>query len=175
MASIDRIKIKLGDITEFEGEAIVNAANTDLILGGGVAGAIKKKGGFSIQEECNKIGKIALGEAALTKAGNLKAKFVIHAAAMGFDEKCTEESLKSAVLNSLKVCKEEKIKSVAFPAIGMGIAGFPMDKGSEILLETILSFLLENNFPEEVSIILYDKKSFDIFKNKFDKILLGFQ
>lgn len=170
MALIERINITIGDITEFEGEAIVNAANTNLILGGGVAGAIRKKGGPSIQEECYKIGKIPIGEAVVTSAGNLKTKFVIHAAAMGFNEDCTKKSLENAVLNSLKRCQEKKIKRVAFPAVGMGIAGFPMENGSKILLETIFSFLSKSDFPEKVSVILYDKKSYDIFKNMFDEI-----
>lgn len=165
---VKRIKILKGDITDFEGDAIVNAANTDLILGGGVAGAIRRKGGDSIQEECNKIGKIPLGEAAITKGGNLKVKYVIHAAAMGFNEPCTEESLKNATLNALKRAKEKNLKDVAFPAIGMGIAGFPVEEGSRIMLTTIKEFLNENKHPENVFLILYDDKTFETFKKVYD-------
>lgn len=174
MALKERIKIIMGDITDFEGEAIVNAANTDLILGGGVAGAIRKKGGESIQKECSKIGKIPLGEAVVTTGGTLKAKYVIHAAAMGLNQKCTRESLKSAVLNSLKRCREKGIKSVAMPAIGMGIAGFPLDEGSKIVLKTVASFIGQNEMPQEVSIILFDQKSFQFFKKRFEEMSKGF-
>lgn len=175
MALKERIILAKGDITEFDVDAVVNAANTDLILGAGVAGAIRKKGGPSIQEECDKIGRIPLGEAAVTKAGNLKAKFVIHAAAMGFKEDCTKESLKNAVLNSLKRCVENGIKSVAFPAIGMGIGGFPLNEGSKILLQTIISFLSENSIPEKVYIILFDGKIFDVFKREFENLMKDFE
>jgi len=165
-----RIKILLGDITDYEGEAIVNAANTSLILGGGVAGAIRRRGGDTIQEECNRIGEIPLGEAVVTKAGRLKVKYVIHAAAMGFNKSCTKESLKNAVQNSLERCREMGIKSVAMPAIGMGIAGFPLKEGSKIMLLTVTSFIEQNEVPKEVSIILYDQETYNIFKKTFEKI-----
>lgn len=167
---LNRIKILKGDITDFEGDAIVNAANTDLILGGGVAGAIRKRGGNSIQEECNKIGKIPLGEAVVTSGGNLKVKYVIHAAAMGFDEPCTEESLKNATLNALKRAKEKKLKDVAIPAIGMGIAGFPLNEGSKIMLNTIKGFLDENDHPENVFLILYDDMTLETFKRVYNEL-----
>ncbi len=171
MASItERIKLLKGDLTDFEGDAVVNAANTDLILGGGVAGAIRRKGGPTIQEECNKIGKIKLGEAVVTKGGNLKARYVIHAAAMGFDEPCTEESLRMSVHNSLLRSYEMKLKSIAIPAIGMGIASFPLKEGSKIMLETILNFVSKNDYPEIVYIYLYDDKTFDVFKKTLEKL-----
>ena len=104
-----KINLERGDITAFKGDAIVNAANTKLILGGGVAGAIRKKGGSSIQKECNKIGPIKLGEAAITKGGNLQSKFVIHAASMHLGGKTTPESLRDSVLNSLQIGAENLI------------------------------------------------------------------
>jgi O-acetyl-ADP-ribose deacetylase (regulator of RNase III) len=171
VASItERIKLLKGDLTDFEGDAVVNAANTDLILGGGVAGAIRRKGGPSIQEECNKIGKIKLGEAILTKGGNLKARYVIHAAAMGLDEPCTEESLRMSVYNSLLRSYEMKLKSIAMPAIGMGIASFPLKEGSKIMLETILNFVSKNDYPEIIYIYLYDDVTFDVFKKTLEKL-----
>jgi O-acetyl-ADP-ribose deacetylase (regulator of RNase III) len=96
-----KLELKMGDITEMEVDAIVNAANNDLILGGGVAGAIRRKGGDAIQDECNKIGSVPLGEAAITTGGNLKAKHVIHAASMSLGSWTTRESLRNSVKNSL--------------------------------------------------------------------------
>ena len=106
-----------GDITEMQTEAIVNAANARLILGGGVAGAIRRKGGLKIQEECNKIGGTFVGGAVKTTGGNLKAKFVIHAVGPQMGEGNEDEKLKNATLNSLKLADEENIKSISFPAI----------------------------------------------------------
>ncbi|MCG3226157.1 MAG: macro domain-containing protein, partial [Candidatus Heimdallarchaeota archaeon] len=128
-----KIHLKRGDITDFEVDAIVNAANTKLILGGGVAGAIRKKGGPSIQNECNEIGPIKLGEAVITLGGNLYAKYVIHAASMHLGGKTTSESLKDSVWNCLRIGAENSIKSIAFPAIGTGIAGFPISECAKIM------------------------------------------
>jgi O-acetyl-ADP-ribose deacetylase (regulator of RNase III) len=123
--SIQGRKMKLveGNIVLLDVEAIVNAANTNLILGGGVAGAIRNAGGPSIQEECNQIGPIHVGEAAMTGAGNLKAKYVIHAAGPVQGEGQEEEKLRNATLNSLKIAEENKVKDIAFPAISTGIFG----------------------------------------------------
>jgi len=111
-----------------------------------------------------------LGEAVLTKGGNLKSKYVIHAAAMGFDEPCTEESLRKSVYNSLLRSFEMKLKSIAMPAIGMGIASFPLKEGSIIMLETIFKFISSKNYPEIVCIYLYDDVTFDVFKKTLEKL-----
>ncbi|MGE5445707.1 MAG: macro domain-containing protein, partial [Ignavibacteriales bacterium] len=103
----NRIKILKGDITDMDVDAVVNAANTELLLGSGVAGAIRKKGGDSIQKECDRIGSISLGEAAITGGGNLKSRFVIHAAAMHIGGSVTEESLRVATKNSLMRADEK--------------------------------------------------------------------
>ena len=132
-----RIVTRQGDLTEAGCEAVVNAANTDLILGGGVAGAIRAKGGPQIQAECDRHGPIALGEAAVTSGGKLKARYVIHAAGMHLGGRATEDSLRNSTRNSLKRAAENGIKSVAFPAIGTGIAGFPMKRCAEVMLEEI--------------------------------------
>ncbi|UCD59317.1 MAG: macro domain-containing protein [Candidatus Hydrogenedentota bacterium] len=122
------------DITSIEVDAVVNAANNHLILGSGVAGAIRTKGGPSIQEECNRIGPIKVGEAAITGAGKLPAKYVIHAASMG-DEPVSERSLRDSVRNSFLKGEDAKIGSIAFPAIGTGVGGFPVRHCAEIMLE----------------------------------------
>ncbi|MBI4464537.1 MAG: macro domain-containing protein, partial [Acidobacteria bacterium] len=119
-----QIEIIQGDITEADVEAIVNAANNDLQLGGGVAGAIRRKGGPSIQQACDRIGPVAIGEAAITGGGQLKARYVIHAASMELGGRTTPESLEASTRHSLLRAEEKKIKSLAFPAIGTGIAGF---------------------------------------------------
>ncbi len=128
------IEIVQGDITDLKVDAIVNAANNHLVLGAGVAGAIRKKGGPSIQQECNNIGPIPVGEAAITGAGNLTAKYVIHAASMG-DEPVSERSLRDSVVNSLCRGEEAKIASIAFPAIGTGIGGFSLERCANIMLD----------------------------------------
>jgi O-acetyl-ADP-ribose deacetylase (regulator of RNase III) len=127
------IEVVGADITSIDVDAIVNAANNHLILGSGVAGAIRTKGGPSIQQECNRIGPIKVGEAAITGAGNLPAKYVIHAASMG-DEEVSERSLRDSVRNSLLRGEEKKIGSIAFPAIGTGVGGFPVERCAEVMI-----------------------------------------
>ncbi len=136
-----KIYVFMGDITEMEVDAIVNAANEYLKHGGGVAGAIVRKGGKIIQEESDKIGYCPVGEAVVTGAGNLKAKFVIHAVGPKGEEKEGEEKLKRAVKNALKRGEEKNISSIAIPAISTGIFGFPKEKGTQIIVEKVKEFL----------------------------------
>ncbi len=136
------IEIVQADITSLEVDAIVNAANNHLVLGSGVAGAIRTKGGPSIQEECNRIGPINVGEAAITGAGDLPAKFVIHAAAMG-DEPVSERSIRDSVRDSLLKGEDAGIKSIAFPAIGTGVGGFSITRCAEIMLDLAEQHLTE--------------------------------
>jgi O-acetyl-ADP-ribose deacetylase (regulator of RNase III) len=122
-----------GDITTYAGSAIVNAANNHLILGAGVAGAIARRGGPSIQEECDRHGPIQVGEAALTGAGDLPCRYVIHAAAMG-DEPVSERSIRDATLASLRLAAEHRIADLAFPILGTGVGGFPFERAVEIMV-----------------------------------------
>ena len=117
-----------GDITEMETDAIVNAANDRLVLGGGVAGAIRRKGGPQIQAECDRIGGTFVGGAVLTTGGRLKARYVIHAVGPRMGEGNEDEKLRNATLNSLKLADEHGLKSLAFPAISAGIFGFPIQR-----------------------------------------------
>ncbi|MER3443635.1 MAG: Appr-1-p processing protein [Armatimonadota bacterium] len=133
-----RIHVALGDITDFAGDAIVNAANNHLVLGSGVAGAIARKGGPEIQEECYRHGKIRVGEAAITGAGRLRARHVIHAAAMG-DEPATLETVRSATRHALRLALEHGLKTVAFPLLGTGVAGLPRDGVIRVMLEELRS------------------------------------
>ena len=168
----DRIVIQKGDLTDFDGDAIVNAANTELILGSGVAGAIREKGGYQIQSECSKTGSIPLGQATITPAGDLKTKYVIHAAGMHLGERVETESLKQCTINSLKVADKYKIKTLAFPAIGTGFGGYPLDKCAEIMISVVCDYLeSESSQIEKVYFILFDDKAFSTFQSRIHNIL----
>ncbi len=153
-----------GDITEMGADAIINPANKDLILGGGVAGAIRKKGGPEIQAECNKVGGTFVGGAVITTGGNLKAKHVIHAVGPRMGEGDEDNKLRNATLNSLKVADENKLKSIVFPAISTGIFGFPKDRCAKIMLSTVVEYLKGDTGLEEVTFCLYDRGTYDIFE-----------
>lgn len=129
-----RILIKQGDITTYDGDAVVNAANNWLQLGAGVAGAIRRAGGPSIQEECDRQGPIQVGEAAITGAGAMRARWVIHAAAMG-DEAVSERSIRESTRASLRLASEHGAKRVAFPILGSGVGGFDFRRAAEVMLE----------------------------------------
>ena len=163
----DKVRISQGDITECALDAIVNAANNDLILGAGVAGAIRNKGGPEIQKECDRIGSIALGEAAVTTGGKLKAKFVIHAASMHLGGRTSEENLRASTRNSLRRADERKLASIAFPAIGTGIAGFPLDRCAQVMLEEVRDHLAGETSVKLVEFVLFDAAAFETFKREF--------
>lgn len=164
----NRIKIKLiqGDITEQQVDAIVNAANDHLWMGVGVAGAIKRKGGIEIEKEAMNQGPIPVGEAVVTKAGSLKAKYVIHSAVMGQDLVTHEEYIKNATLNSLKRAEELKIKSIAFPAFGTGVGGFPADRCAQVMIDAVRKFSTTAEYLEEVIFVLFDEKSYDVWSDR---------
>lgn len=154
------------DITEMQTDAIVNAANDRLILGGGVAGAIRTKGGPKIQEECSKIEGTFVGGAVKTTGGDLKAKYVIHAVGPRAGEGDEDEKLKNATLNSLKLADEEGIKSISFPAISTGVFGFPIQRCAEIMLQTTIDYLKGQTDVEKVVLCLYGQDSYEVFANQ---------
>ena len=160
------LELTEGDITEMETEAIVNAANDRLVLGGGVAGAIRKKGGPEIQQQCNKIGGTFVGGAVITTAGNLKAKYVIHAVGPRMGEGNEDQKLKNATLNSLKLADEKVIKSIAFPAVSAGIFGFPIQRCAEIMLQTTIDYLNGQAGLELVVFCLFGRDSYEVFENQ---------
>lgn len=160
-----------GDITEMETDAIVNAANTQLIMGGGVAGAILRKGGHTIQDECHKIGKTCVGGAVITTGGNLKAKHVIHAVGPRFGEGNEDEKLRNATLNSLSLADKHQLKSIAFPAISAGIFGFPMDRCANIMLSTTIEYLRSKTGLERVVFCLFGEQSFKVFEQELQRQL----
>ncbi|MBS7654560.1 MAG: macro domain-containing protein [Candidatus Bathyarchaeia archaeon] len=162
------IEIIKGDITDLDVDCIVNAANSMLKMGGGVAGAIRRKGGLKIQDECDDIiskrGPIPVGEAAITSGGNLKAKYVIHAVGPIYGEGNEKEKLKNATLNSLKLAERHNISSIAFPAISTGYFGLPKDECAETMIPAAISYVKEGTKLKRIIFCLYDDETFNIFK-----------
>jgi len=165
--------LKVGDITEVDTEAIVNAANPTLLGGGGVDGAIHRKGGPKILEECKKIGGCEPGNAVITTGGNLKAKYVIHTVGPiwrggRFNE---EEILKNAYQNSLKIAKSHNIRTVSFPSISTGAYGYPIELASKVALKSIIDFLKKEKFFDEIRMVLFKEPDFAIYKSKLEELL----
>ncbi len=166
----EKIIIQQGDLTEMDTDAIVNAANNDLQLGGGVAGAIRRKGGDVIQRECDEIGRIPVGGAAITPGGRLKARYVIHAASMQLGGSTTAEALRSSTAHSLKIAAQRGLKTIAFPAVGTGIAGFPIEECAVIMLRETVRHLNGPTSLETVYFVLFDKAAHAIFENAWRKV-----
>ena len=164
------LELAEGDIIEFHTDAIVNAANASLILGAGVAGAIRAKGGPAIQQECDEIGGCPVGGAVITSGGNLKARHVIHAVGSRKGEGDEEEKLKNATLNSLKVANDNGLKNIGFPAISTGIFGFPIELCTQIMLSNTIGYLQEETGLEKVVFCLYGEEAFDVFRKVLTKI-----
>lgn len=166
------IELVQGDITEMATDAIVNAANSELLHGGGVAGAVVRKGGQIIQEESDRIAPVAVGQAAITGAGNLKCRYVIHAVGPRMGEGDEDNKLKNATLSSLKLADEHALGSICFCAISTGIFGYPMDRCAEIMLKTIKAYLSGMTGLKQIVFCLYDQAAYDTFavamKNVFD-------
>jgi O-acetyl-ADP-ribose deacetylase (regulator of RNase III) len=159
-----RVTLLEGDITEQSVDAIVNAANSALVLGAGVAGAIREKGGPRIQQECDAIGPIAVGDAALTGAGELPARFVIHAAGMPPGGAATEESVRASMRRSLELARENACRSIAVPAIGAGIGGLPVQRCAEILLGEARAHLRGETSLEEIRFVLFGEPVYRVFE-----------
>jgi O-acetyl-ADP-ribose deacetylase (regulator of RNase III) len=161
-----------GDITEMDTDAIVNAANKDLVLGAGVAGAIRAKGGPAIQAECDRIGGVPVGGAAITTGGELEAKYVIHAVGPRMGEGEEDQKLADATLNSLQRAHEKELESIAFPAISTGIFGFPKDRCARIMLTTVAETLRQEEISlREVIFCLWGEDTLQIFAEAAKKIL----
>jgi O-acetyl-ADP-ribose deacetylase (regulator of RNase III) len=165
-----KIVIEQGDLTDMQTDAIVNAANNDLLLGGGVAGAIRRKGGDEIQRACNEIGSIPIGYAAITTGGRLAAKWVIHAASMELGGSTTAEALRKSTAHALRIAAENGLKSIAFPAVGTGVAGFPMKDCAEIMLQEALQHLQNGTTLEKIYFVLFDQDSRETFQNAWKRM-----
>jgi len=170
-----RILLSEGDITAASVDAIVNAANTELVLGSGVAGAIRERGGPEIQAECGAHGPVPLGGAALTTGGKLPARFVIHAAAMEPGGRVSEESLRTATRASLELARQRQLRSMAFPAVGTGVGGFPLQRCAEVMLAEVRSHLDAPTSLETVQFVLFGEPAYRVFEmvNDAEKVRAG--
>jgi len=168
------IEIQLGDITRFAVDAIVNAANTSLLGGGGVDGAIHLAAGHELLDECQTLNGCKTGEAKITKGYNLKAKFVIHTVGPvwrggNYNE---ENLLRNCYINSLKLAVENGIKTIAFPSISTGVYHFPIEKASMIALHEVSSFIRINTSIERVIFVCFSRSDYEIYMQNFDEIQL---
>jgi O-acetyl-ADP-ribose deacetylase (regulator of RNase III) len=170
MKFAERIDIRRGDITDMDVDAIVNAANNDLQLGGGLAGAIRRKGGPRIQAECDEIGAIPVGGAAITSGGNLKARHVIHAASMQLGGATSAQSLRSSTAHALRIAAQKGLKTVALPAIGAGIGGFPMAECAEIMLREAAKHFEGPTSIEKITFVLFDAEALSAFERKYHEL-----
>jgi O-acetyl-ADP-ribose deacetylase (regulator of RNase III) len=159
-----------GDITKQKTEAIVNAANSSLMGGGGVDGAIHRAGGPAILEDCKKIiakiGRLPTGEAVITTGGQLPAKFVIHTVGPIWrgGTQNEPELLRNCYINSLRLAKERSIKSISFPSVSTGVYGYPVEKAAEVALKAVLDFLEQNpDTFEEVVFTLFDNRTYQAY------------
>jgi len=164
-----KLRFSKGDITDLSVDAIVNPANTDLVLGEGVAGAIRRKGGQTIERECELLGRIALGETAVTTAGNLKAFYIVHAAVIRPGEKATAESIRLSTYHTLLRAEEKGFKSIAFPALGTGVAGFPMKECAEIMIKQVAEHLKSRSSLETIHFVLFDDQALAAFEAIYAK------
>jgi O-acetyl-ADP-ribose deacetylase (regulator of RNase III) len=165
---MDRIRLEVSDITEAKVDAIVNAANSELKLGSGVAGAVRVKGGPSIQAECDAIGPIELGSAAITGGGDLAATYVIHAASMRLGGSTSEDSLRSSVRRSLEIANEKGLRSIAFPAVGTGVGALSLQRCAEIMLEEARRHLDAGTSLEEIRFVLFEEQAYRVFEQVQD-------
>ena len=166
-----KIEVCKGDITQLELDALVNAANNHLWMGGGVAGALKRAGGKEIEAEAVSQGPIPVGEAVVTGAGRLKARYIIHAAVMGQDLRTDAAKIRQSTKNSLLRADEIGIKSIAFPALGTGVGGFPLTECARLMISEVNQYLARKTALERVVFALYNEPAYQIFKQELDRQL----
>jgi O-acetyl-ADP-ribose deacetylase (regulator of RNase III) len=172
-----RLALVQGDITIQATDAIVNAANSGLMGGGGVDGAIHRAGGPAIMEECRKIrekiGRLPAGKAVITTGGRLKAKYVIHTVGPVWHGGTSGEAelLADAYRESLKLATDKDLKSISFPAISTGAYGYPLELSARVALQTVIDFLSQNKSLEEVVFVLYDSATYQIYAETLRKLM----
>lgn len=167
----NRLEVIIGDITEIKADAIVNAANCSLLGGGGVDGAIHNAAGPGLLEECESLGGCKTGEAKITGGHNLKARYIIHTVGPVWNGGYRDEPeiLASCYQSSLKLAKEKRLKTIAFPGISTGIYGFPKDLAAVIAINETKRFLLNSSWPEKVIFVAYDNESFELYRKTLEK------
>ena len=163
------IHIEQGDLTACPVDAIVNAANNDLILGGGLAGAIRRRGGPAVQADCDRHGPVQVGQAAITTAGDLPARYVIHQASMRLGGRTAEPDLRSSTAAVLKLAEQNGVRTLAFPATGTGIAGFPLQRCAEVMLEEVRKHVAAGTQLTDVHFVLFDDAARKVFQDVFDR------
>jgi len=169
-----RVELRQGDITEMEVDAIVNSANTDLIMGAGVSGAISRKGGPVIQQECDKIGSVRVGESVATSGGALRTKHVIHAASMEIGHFTTERDVGMATLSALRLAERLGARTVALPAIGTGAAALAPDYSARAMFGALVRhFSATQSKIEKVCLVLYSEQMFEAFRRAFERLGQG--
>lgn len=165
------VVVERGDITEAEVDAVVNAANDELLMGTGVAGALKRKGGVVIEEDALRQGPIEIGEAVLTVAGNLAATHIIHAVTMGKDLKADPEKITAATRATLAIAEKHKLSSLAFPALGSGIGGVPAAQSADAMLSTVVEHVKRGNSSlEKVLFVLYEDQAQKVFSEVLKRL-----
>jgi O-acetyl-ADP-ribose deacetylase (regulator of RNase III) len=163
--------VERGDITDAEVDAVINAANSELWMGAGVAGAMKRKGGVVIEEEALRQGPIEIGEAVLTVAGNLPATHVIHAATMGRDLKTDPEKIAAATRSTLALAEKHKLESIAFPALGSGVGGVPPAQSAEAMLSTVVQHITRGNSSLlRILFVLYQDEAYKAFTDGLKRL-----
>ncbi|MCU0560400.1 MAG: O-acetyl-ADP-ribose deacetylase [Desulfobacterales bacterium] len=163
---IDKIEARQGDITRLDVDAIVNAANTSLLGGGGVDGAIHRAAGAALLEECRRIGGCPTGEARITRGYNLPARHIIHTVGPVFRGRPQDRELLAACYrNSLALANENQIASLAFPAVSCGVYGYPMAEACRVAVETTLAFLEKHSLPEHVIFMLFSAADLKIYRD----------
>jgi len=161
-----------GDITERDTDAIINTANNRLILGSGLGGAIKAKGGSSIGDECARYGTVEVGEAVLTSGGTLKTRAVIHAVLSEYDGQITSHNIENALRSSLKLAQRQRFKSIAIPDMSVGITRFSPEACAEAVFRILREFLSKRGRSlQKVEIVLWDIDTLRIYKQKYAEIL----
>jgi O-acetyl-ADP-ribose deacetylase (regulator of RNase III) len=168
--TLSKIELVLGDITQEETDAIANAANSGLRGGGGVDGAIHRAGGPAILEECRKIGGCPTGQAVITTAGRLKARYVIHTVGPVYrDGKSGEpEKLASAYRNSLLLAEERGLSSLSFPSISTGVYGYPVEEAACVALTTLAKTLGECTSVQKVRLVLFDERTYEAYRQTLE-------
>jgi O-acetyl-ADP-ribose deacetylase len=163
-----RVAIELGDIALCETEAVVNAANNELWMGSGVAGALKRAGGVVIEQEAISQGPVAVGDSVLTGAGSLPCLHVIHAAAMAPGRDATPESAAAATRSALRLAAEKNIDSIAFPALGAGVGGLSLHDCAQAMLEAVRNHCQRQEQPGEIHLVLFGQNALQIFEQVFE-------
>ena len=164
----DRITIELGDIAQCDTEAVVNAANSELWMGSGVAGAIKRAGGLRIEQEAVRQGPVNVGNSVLTTGGNLPALYVIHAATMAPGRPASAESVRAATASALSLAAENNIESIGLPALGTGVGGLSLTSCAREMLEAARNHCLGSDRPQEIHFVLFGQNARDAFNTALE-------